>query len=91
MGKLLEKGKFCIPYLIDRLESKRKVKPAVLDYWPYVEERHLALQILTDLFLDPTWKKSTIPELCYDSIINWNEQDPDLAVWDILYSFTEDD
>jgi hypothetical protein len=91
MENLLKRGKLCIPYLIDRLESKREVKPAVMDYWPYVEERHLALRILTDLFLDPTWKKSTIPELCYDSIIKWNEQDPALAEWDILYGFSEDD
>jgi hypothetical protein len=51
MEKLLQKGKFCIPYLIDRLESKRKAKPAVLDYWPYVKNGIWPCKYLPIFFL----------------------------------------
>ena len=29
----------------------------------------MALAVLSDLFLDPTWRKSTLPELCWDNVL----------------------
>ena len=52
IDELINNGKSSIPFLIERLKSKKAYGPGVLDLWPYVEERHVALSILTDFFLD---------------------------------------
>lgn len=83
IDNLIANGKICIPYLIERLKSTKSIKPGVLDFWPYIEERHLALKILTDLFLDPTWEKTTVPNMCYDTILGIDKY-PELSEWEIL-------
>jgi len=83
IAELIKNGKASIPYLIDRLDSERPVNPGVFDFWPYIEERHLALRILSDFFLDPTWEKTSLPDMCYITILEITKY-PELAEWDIL-------
>ena len=85
IDELINNGKSSIPFLIERLKSKKAYGPGVLDLWPYVEERHVALSILTDFFLDSSWKKSTAPEMCFNSLISVQKKYPDLAIWTIFY------
>ena len=85
IDELIENGKSSIPFLIERLKSKKTYDPGVLDLWPYVEERHVALIILTDFFLDSSWEKSSSPELCFISLISVQKKYPDLAIWTIFY------
>ena len=59
VDELIRGGISSIPFLIERLKSKAAYGPGVLDFWPYVEERHVAFIILTDFILDASWKKST--------------------------------
>jgi hypothetical protein len=91
INELVMIGKPSIPYLIERLKSRAPLKRGVLDYWPHVEERHIALIILSDFFLTPDWTRSTAPEMCWDNLLQ-TQRYPDLAHWDILNDhFTADD
>ncbi len=45
----------------------------------------MALIVLSDLFLDPTWKRSTLPELCWDNILQ--RTDAETPAWDLLNRF----
>ena len=38
-----------------------------------------------DFFLDSSWKKSTAPEMCFNSLISVQKKYPDLAIWTIFY------
>lgn len=69
VAAILETGKEAIPILIELLESDRLYDSPPFDYWPEVHEGDVALVILGDLFLDPTWTKSTLPELCWDNVL----------------------
>jgi len=92
IDELIKNGKTSIPFLIERLKSKKTYGPGVLDFWPYVEERHVALIILTDFFLDSSWKKSTAPDMCFNYLLSVNREYPDLAIWSIFYDhFSPDD
>ena len=92
IDELIGSGSSSIPFLIERLKSKKAYGPGVLDFWPYVEERHVALIILTDFFLDSSWKKSTAPDMCFSSLLPVHKEYPHLAIWDIFYDhFSPDD
>ena len=84
IDELIRRGNSSIPFLIERLKGKQAYGPGVLDLWPYVEERHVALIILTDFFLDASWKRSTAPDMCFDSLLAVHKNNPDLAIWDIF-------
>lgn len=85
IDELIKNGKSSISFLIERLKSEKAYGPGVLDLWPYVEERHVALIILTDFFLDSSWEKSTAPDMCFNSLISAQREYPDLAIWAIFY------
>ena len=40
--------------------------------------------ILTDFILDASWKKSTAPDMCFDSLISVQREYPNLAIWEIF-------
>jgi hypothetical protein len=48
-------------------------------------EGDMALIVLSDLFLDPTWKQSTLPELCWDNLLG--RTSGDTASWDLLKNY----
>jgi len=43
--------------------------------------------VLSDLFLDPTQRLSTLPELCWDNLLE--RTSGETTAWDLLYGFVE--
>jgi hypothetical protein len=85
VSAILAAGKDAVPLLIDALESARPFKSSPNSFWPAMAEGDVALIVLTDLFLDPTWKRSTLPELCWDNILQ--RTDAETPAWDLLNTF----
>jgi hypothetical protein len=63
MDQIVADGKSAIPVLISQITDSRWIPETVYDYWPRIRTEELAHFILSDLFLDDTWQKSTMPAL----------------------------
>ena len=85
VSAILAAGKEAVPILIDALESTRPFEKSPQPFWPRMVEGDVALIVLSDLFLDPTWKRSTLPELCWDNILK--RTDADTPARDLLDTF----
>ena len=85
LAAILAMGKDAIPLLIDALESETAYERPPLDFWPTMVEGDMALVVLSDLFLDATWSRSTLPELCWDTVLE-RKSDGETA-WDLLDDF----
>ena len=82
---ILASGKNAIPQLIGLLTSEKPFEKSPVPLWPKMVEGDLALAVLSDLFLDPSWKQSTLPDLCWDSILHRTSDD--LPAWVLLDAF----
>ena len=82
---IMAMGKEAIPLLIDALESERRYERPPLDFWPKMVEGDVALVVLSDLFLDPTWLQSALPELCWDNLLERTSDS--ITAWDLLDDF----
>jgi len=82
---ILAMGKEAIPILIEALESERSYESPPLEFWPKMVEGDVALVVLSDLFLDPTWLQSTLPELCWDNLLK--RPSADTTASDLLNGF----
>jgi hypothetical protein len=87
VSAILAAGKDAVPLLIDALESARPYEISPNSFWPVMAEGDVALIVLSDLFLDPTWKRSTLPELCWDNILQ--RTDAETPAWDLLNTFVK--
>lgn len=87
LSAILAAGKDAVPLLIDALESVRPYDIPPKSFWPGMVEGDVALIILSNLFLDPTWKQSTLPELCWDNILE--RTDARTPAWDLLSAFVK--
>jgi hypothetical protein len=87
VSAILAAGKDAVLPLIDALESARPYETSPMSFWPVMAEGDVALIVLSDLFLDPTWKQSTLPELCWDNILQ--RTDPEMPAWDLLNTFVK--
>lgn len=58
-----------VPFLINALDDETEIKDHVFDYWSDVRVGDVAFAILTDFFTDPTWQKTTIPGVGYDTFL----------------------
>ena len=63
MDQTVADGKSAIPVLISQITDSRWIAETVYDYWPRIRTGELAHFILSDLFLDDTSQKSTLPAL----------------------------
>jgi hypothetical protein len=63
MDEIVADGKSAIPVLISQITDSRWIAEPVYDFWPRIRAGELAHFILSDLFLDDTWRKSTMPPL----------------------------
>lgn len=63
IDKIVADGKDAIPVLISQITDSRFIADPVYDFWPQIRTGELAHFILSDLFLDETWQKSTMPDL----------------------------
>jgi hypothetical protein len=66
---LIAHGDDAIPFLIGKLNDETKIPGHVFDYWSDVRVGDVAFIILTDFFTDPTWQKTTIPGVAYDTFL----------------------
>jgi len=84
---IVAKRRESIPFLIDRLTSERVYDHRVLDFWPRVREGDIALMFLSDLFTDPSGVMSSLPELCWDTVLG--RSDDDMPAWELVDSYLE--
>jgi hypothetical protein len=63
IDQIVADGKSAIPVLISQITDTRWIPEPVYDYWPRIRTGELAHFILSDLFTDDTWQKSTMPSL----------------------------
>ena len=61
MDQIVADGKSAIPILISQTTDPRWIAEPVYDFWPRIRTGELAYFILSDLFVDDTWQKSTMP------------------------------
>jgi hypothetical protein len=67
--QLVEMQAQAIPFLIARLDDETLINHHVLDFWSKVTVADIALIILTDFFTDSTWKKTTLPGVGWDEML----------------------
>jgi hypothetical protein len=67
--QLIAHGKESIPFLISKLEDETKIEGHVFDHWYQVAVGDVALVILSDFFLDSSWKRSTIKGMKWDEFL----------------------
>jgi hypothetical protein len=63
IDRIVADGTSAIPVLISQITDSRWIAAPVYDFWPRIRAGELAHFILSNLFVDDTWRKSTIPEL----------------------------
>lgn len=63
MDQIVADGKSAIPILISQITDSRWIAEPVYDFWPRIRAGELAYFILTNLFVDDTWQKRTMPDL----------------------------
>ena len=66
---LIAHGREAVPFLIGKLDDETEIKDHVFDDWSDVRVGDVAFAILTDFFTDPTWQKTTIPGVAYDTFL----------------------
>jgi hypothetical protein len=86
--EILASGPDAIPVLINLIGSDRRYEKSPFDYWPEMHEGDMALAILSDLFLDPTWKASTLSETCWGNLLHKTDH-PDSPTWRLLDQYIE--
>src|SRR5438270_13044318 len=69
INQLVEMQTQAIPFLIARLDDETPIGHHVMDFWSKVTVADMALVILTDFFTDSTWKKTTIPGVGWDEML----------------------
>ena len=72
---LIAHGTEAVPFLIGKLDDETRIKDHVFDYWYQVRVGDVAFVILTDFFTDPTWRKTTIPNVGYDTFLGRTNAD----------------
>jgi len=70
VDQLIDMQTASIPYLIGKLDDETKINRRVMDFWSKVSVADIALVILTDFFTDSTWKRTTIPGVDWDEMLN---------------------
>jgi hypothetical protein len=63
IDRIVADGKSAIPVLISQITDSRWIAEPVFDFWPRMRTGELAHYILDSLFVDETWKHSTMPAL----------------------------
>ena len=87
IDNLIANGKESIPYLISKLDDKRKINEPVVDYWNEIYVGDVAFIILTDFFTDSSWERGTIDG------INWGKftgcTNPDIPAYNCWVEYVE--
>jgi hypothetical protein len=78
IDQIVADGKTAIPVLISQITDSRWIAEPVYDFWPRIRTGELAHFILSGLFVDDTWQKSTMPALFPHQDCN----EPSWVCWD---------
>ena len=82
---LIQSGPAAIPFLVSKLEDDTEIDGPVLDYWPRVHVGDVALLLLCDFFSRPDRKRSTVPGMSWDTILE--RRNADVPAWTLLDDF----
>jgi hypothetical protein len=63
IDRIVADGKSAIPVLISQITDSRWIAEPIHDFWPRIRTGELAHFILGSLFVDETWRHSTMPDL----------------------------
>jgi hypothetical protein len=66
---LIAHGNEAVPFLIGKLDDETRINDHVFAYWSEVRVGDVAFAILTDFFTDPTWQRTTIPNVGYEEFL----------------------
>jgi hypothetical protein len=86
--RLVGMGTELIPFLISRLESTRRYREPPVCLWPEMVEGDMALLILMDLFLDPTWAQTSLPESCWSGLRD-SDTARDAPAYEVLSTYVK--
>jgi hypothetical protein len=84
---LIKAGSPAVTFLLSKLDDRTRIPGhgAVLDFWPSVEVRHVALLVLCDLFTRADGMRPTVPGLNWDGILA--RRDQDAPAWEVYRRF----
>ena len=83
---LIKAGPDAVPFLVSKLADRSRLTgPPVLDFWPRIEVRHVALVVLCDLLTRSDGHTPTVPNASWDQILD--RQEPDTAAWELYDRF----
>ena len=83
---LIKAGPAAVPFLVSKLADRTRLPgPPVLDFWPQIEVRHVALVVLCDLLTRADGRTPTVPDSGWDQILD--RQDRDTASWELYDRF----
>ncbi|HEY2974051.1 MAG TPA: hypothetical protein VGJ48_16165 [Pyrinomonadaceae bacterium] len=88
VDQLIANGKDSIPYLISKLDDETVIHQPIADFWPELTIGDVALFILTDLSLDSTWEKETIPGTSWQELFG-TKKNPEQPAWEYYYDQME--
>ena len=80
IDRIVADGKSAIPRLISQITDSRWIAEPIYDFWPRIRTGELAHFILENLFVDETWRHSTMPAL-------FPPEKCDAPSWDCWASF----
>jgi hypothetical protein len=81
--ELLAMGNESIPFLINRLSSERSYREPPLDYYQSLTEGGMAYIILNDFFTSADGKRTTVPSLCWNVLLEKSKH-PNTPAWELL-------
>ena len=83
---LIKAGPDAVPFLVSKLADRSRLSgPPVLDFWPRIEVRHVALVVLCDLLTRADGRTPTVPNASWDQILD--RQDADMPSWELYDRF----
>jgi hypothetical protein len=88
MDQIIAAGPKAVPVLIGMIDDNRmaQTKEPIVCYWPGMTIGDIAVCLLTDLFTDPSYTKTTLAGA------DWNEMlgpSNNLPAWEQLHAFTK--
>lgn len=82
---LIAAGVRAVPFLVAKLDDRTRLPVPVIDFWPQMEVRHVALFVLCALFTPRDATIPTVPGLTWDDVLE--RRDRDLPAWELYDTF----
>ena len=84
---LIKAGPPAVTFLVSKLDDRTRIagQEPVMDFWPRVEVRHVALVVLCDLLTRADEITPTVPGFTWVEILD--AHDPNLPAWEVYDRF----